>query len=176
MSKAEAFRANAAECDKKADQAKDIEAKRMFREAAENWRSMAAQAERHECASMRRMVLIVEDEALILVLAVSVLQAAGYDTVSASTVAEAVAIIEDPEQNLDLLFTDLGLANQADGGLAVGQTMAKSRPGLPVVYTTGRGVTEGIVEQFVQPSRFIPKPYTDQQLVSAAADLLYAQT
>ena len=44
-----------------------------------------------------RVVLIVEDEALLLVLAVSVLQAAGYGTVSASTVAEAVAIIEDRE-------------------------------------------------------------------------------
>ena len=103
----------------------------------------------------------------------SVLQTAGYDTVSASTVAEAVAIIEDPEQKLDLLFTDLGLADQTDGGLAVGQTMAKSRPGLPVVYTTGRGVTDGIVKRFVEPSKFIPKPYTDNQLVSAAAELLH---
>jgi hypothetical protein len=46
--KADEFRARAAECDEKADQAKDVEAKRMFREAAANWRSMAAQAERHE--------------------------------------------------------------------------------------------------------------------------------
>jgi hypothetical protein len=46
--KADEFRARAAECDEKADQAKDTEAKRMLREAAENWRSMAAQAERHE--------------------------------------------------------------------------------------------------------------------------------
>lgn len=121
---------------------------------------------------MRRMVLIVEDEAVLLVLAVSALQAAGYDTVSARTVAEAVAIIEDPGLKLDLLFTDLGLADRTDGGLAVGQTMAKARPGLPVVYTTGRGVTDGIVKRFVEPSKFIVKPYTDKQLVSAAAELL----
>jgi CheY-like chemotaxis protein len=122
---------------------------------------------------MRRLVLIVEDEALLLLLAVSILRAAGYDTVSASTVAEAVAIIEDTEQKLDLLFTDLGLADHADGGLAVGQTMAESRPGLPIVYTTGRGLTDGIAKQFVEPSKFIPKPYTDQQLVSAAVELLH---
>lgn len=121
---------------------------------------------------MRRMVLIVEDEAILLVLAVSALQAAGYDTISARTVAEAVAIIEDPGLKLDLLFTDLGLADLTDGGLAVGQIMAKARPGLPVVYTTGRGVTDGIVKRFVEPSKFIAKPYTDQQLVSAAAELL----
>jgi DNA-binding NtrC family response regulator len=125
-------------------------------------------------ASMPRVVLIVEDEAILLVLAVSVLEAAGYDTVSAGTVAEALAIIENPEQKLDLLFTDLGLGDLTDGGLAVGQTMAKSRPGLPVVYTSGRGVTDCVVKQFVEPSEFIPKPYTDKQLVSTAVELLNA--
>ena len=40
------FRAKAAECEEKADQAKDAEAKRLLREAAENWRSLATQAER----------------------------------------------------------------------------------------------------------------------------------
>jgi hypothetical protein len=64
------------------------------------------------------------------------------------------------------------LADQTDGGLSVGQLMAKSRPGLPVVYTTGRRVTDGIVKQFVEPSKFIPKPYTGEQLVGAAAELL----
>jgi DNA-binding NtrC family response regulator len=123
-------------------------------------------------AAMRRVVLIVEDEALLLMLAGSVLQDAGYDTVSARTVAEAMAIIENPEQKLDLLFTDLGLADQTDGGIAVGQTMAESRPGVPVVYTTGRGVTDALVKLFVEPSTFIPKPYTDKQLASAAAGLL----
>jgi hypothetical protein len=46
VSTAEEFRAKAAEYEKKADQAKDAEAKRLLREAAENWRSMAAQADR----------------------------------------------------------------------------------------------------------------------------------
>ena len=123
---------------------------------------------------MRCVVLIVEDEAILHVLAASALEAAGYDTVSASTVAEAIAIIENLEQKLDLLFTDLGLGDQTDGGLAVGQSMANSRPGFPVVYTTGRGVTDGTAKLFVEPSKFIPKPYTDQQLVGAAADQLHA--
>ncbi len=46
MSKVDEFRANAAECEKLADQAKDPEAKRMLREAADNWRKMADQAQR----------------------------------------------------------------------------------------------------------------------------------
>jgi hypothetical protein len=46
--KADEFRAKAVECDEKADQAKDAEAKRLLRETAETWRSMAAQADRHK--------------------------------------------------------------------------------------------------------------------------------
>jgi hypothetical protein len=52
--------------------------------------------------------------------------------------------------------------------------MAKSRPGLPVVYTTGRAVTDCVVDRFVEPSKFVPKPYTNEQLVGAAAELLHA--
>jgi len=63
------------------------------------------------------IVLIVEDAAPLLVLAESVLQSAGYATVSASTVAEALAVVEDTDQQLDLLFTDLGLRDQVEGGL-----------------------------------------------------------
>jgi hypothetical protein len=46
MTRAETFRAKAAECDKKADEAKDAEAKRLLQEAADNWISMAIQVER----------------------------------------------------------------------------------------------------------------------------------
>jgi hypothetical protein len=46
VSQAEALRAKAAECEKKADQAKDLEAKRVLRKEADNWRTMALQADR----------------------------------------------------------------------------------------------------------------------------------
>ena len=41
---------------------------------------------------------------------------------------------------------------------------------IPVIYTTGRGVTDGMIALFVEPHRFVPKP--PQQLLRAAADLL----
>jgi hypothetical protein len=46
VSKVPYFRTKAAECDKLADKASDPEAKRNLREAAENWRIMAYQADR----------------------------------------------------------------------------------------------------------------------------------
>jgi CheY-like chemotaxis protein len=57
---------------------------------------------------MADVVLVVEDETQVLILAESVLQQAGYETLSASSVAEALAII-DTDHRIGLLFTDLGL-------------------------------------------------------------------
>ena len=83
-------------------------------------------------------ILIVEDEPEILVLAESVLQSAGHEAVSAGTVAEAQAIINDPDQKLDLVFTDVELGAHKEGGFAVGRLVGEMREGTPVLYTSGR--------------------------------------
>jgi hypothetical protein len=71
-----------------------------------------------------------------------------------------------------LLFTDLGLRDQLEGGLDVGQAAAGAYPGLPVVYTTGREITDGLVMRFVEPHKLIAKPYIKEHLLTAVADLL----
>ena len=97
------------------------------------------------------VVLIVEDETQVRMLAESILQEAGYETRSAASIAESMAIIESDEQ-IDLLFADVTLIDQQEAGLELGQAAAKIRPGLPIVYTTVRGVTDGMIALFVQPS------------------------
>ena len=54
-------------------------------------------------------IVIVEDEIQVLMLAESVLQQAGHDTVSASTVAEAQALINSKDEKFDLVFADVEL-------------------------------------------------------------------
>jgi hypothetical protein len=46
MSKADEFRANAAECESNAEAATDLQAQAFFREAAVEWRKLADQLER----------------------------------------------------------------------------------------------------------------------------------
>jgi CheY-like chemotaxis protein len=117
------------------------------------------------------VVLIVEDEAQVLVLAESILQGAGYDTLSASTVAEALAIVQS-DGPIDLLFTDLGLGDELEGGLSIGQAVAQSRPGLPILYASGRELTDGMTALFVKPNAFLAKPYTAEQLLNSVSKLL----
>ena len=120
-------------------------------------------------------VLIVEDEAQVLILAESVIQRAGHETLSAATVAEAQAIINSGKE-LDLVFTDIALSNHAEGGITIGKLIEQARQGVPVLYTSGRAETDGMQSLFASNSRFLPKPYTEQQLIDAITSLLAADT
>ena len=101
----------------------------------------------------------------------SILQEAGHETLSAATVAEGQAIIHSDEK-IDLVFTDVTLANHEEGGITIGQMTAQERRGTPVLYTSGRALTDGMKSLFAERSAFLPKPYTPQQLIEAIAGLL----
>ena len=50
------------------------------------------------------------------------------------------------------------------------------KPGLPVLYTTGHGVTDGMRAMFADPFGFLPKPYTPDDLSTALGNLLALET
>jgi DNA-binding NtrC family response regulator len=128
---------------------------------------------KHKRESGRAMaiVFVVEDEEQVRVLAESFLEQAGHEVLSAGTLAEARAIIT-AEEPFDLLFTDMTLLNEPEGGLQLALEAAKQQPGRPVLYTTGRGVTDGMIALFVKPNGFLAKPYTGDQLLTAVRELL----
>ena len=49
------------------------------------------------------------------------LQWAGHDTVSASTLAEARALINSKDEKFELVFADIELGNHKEGGLTTGK-------------------------------------------------------
>jgi CheY-like chemotaxis protein len=116
-------------------------------------------------------LLIVEDDAQVLILAESILQRAGYKTLTAATVAEAQAIINSKQQ-LDLIFTDVALCNHPEGGITIGHLVEQGRKDLPVLYTTGRELTDGMKELFNSKGAFLSKPYTEHALREAVAKLV----
>ena len=116
-------------------------------------------------------VLVVEDEAIVLVLSESIIQHAGYHTITASTLAEALALI-DSNIEIDVVLTDVCLGSEQEGGFAVGRAAQVKRPGIPVLYTTARALTDGLKALAAEPNGYLEKPYTDEQLVGAIASLL----
>lgn len=120
-------------------------------------------------------VLVVEDEAVLLVLAESVIRSAGYETLTASSLSQAEALLGSGE-DFDLVVTDINLGEDREAGIHVGQLVRQLRPQTPVLYTSGFNMTDGLKELFVDNSEFLDKPYTDLQLIEAMARLLRSPT
>lgn len=116
-------------------------------------------------------ILVVEDEEALRVLAESILEEMGHQTTTAATFDEAWALLES-DQKFDLLFTDLGLGENLQAGIELASKARAQRPELPVLYTTGQGVTDGMKALFVDGFHFMPKPYTLDSLSVAIGNAL----
>lgn len=117
------------------------------------------------------VVLVVEDDEQVRVMAESVLQEAGHTVICATGIDGSAAIL-DTHQEVDVLFIDLTLGSDPEAGLKVAQEAKAARPTIGVIYTTGAGVNAGMRALFVEPFLFLPKPYTFAQLTRSVAFLL----
>jgi CheY-like chemotaxis protein len=89
------------------------------------------------------VVLVVEDEEQVRVLAVSYLEEQGHQVLSAGSPQGATALLEKTP-HVDLLFTDLDLKGDIAAGIKLAREALKHWPHLKVLYTTGRDLTDGM--------------------------------
>ena len=80
--------------------------------------------------------------------------------------------IVESATRFDLLFTDLTLHEDHDAGIEAAKLVAEKRAGTPVLYTSGRELTDGLKALFVENSEFVGKPYTDTLVLEALERLL----
>ena len=107
---------------------------------------------------------MVEDDALVRMIAVDALTHAGLRALEAEDAAEALALLRtDP--GIDLLLTDIGLPGDTDGW-ALAHAARELKPALRVVYVTGADPGDG---RAVPGSRFVSKPYSPAALVELCA-------
>jgi CheY-like chemotaxis protein len=99
-------------------------------------------------------VLLVEDEAMISAMTATALAELGCEVHTVSTGAAALRHL-DVGEPVDLLFTDLNLADRV-GGEMVARRARQLRPDLPVAYASG---TAAGVADPVPGSVFFAKPY-----------------
>ena len=117
------------------------------------------------------VVLTVEDDEQVRVLAESILKEEGYETLSASDANEALVLLRS-DQKIDILFTDIQLATNFQGGLDLAEEAVRLRPKIPVVYSSGRDLTDGMRALFVEHSIYLHKPYDPAQLTAAVGALV----
>src|SRR5919198_717809 len=117
------------------------------------------------------VILVVEDEEHLRLLAESMVAMAGHDALTAAGRDEARRPIQS-RHRIDVLFVDIRLGPDNHLGLQLAQEAVVARPGLSVLYTTGAGITDRMRAMFVDRFHFLAKPYTANQLATALTELL----
>lgn len=120
------------------------------------------------------VILIVEDEAFIRLIAERMIQGWGHSTLSAGDMDVALSVLRSP-QHIDALFTDIHLKAAALGGFELAQEAVRLRPRLRVLYTTGNSLTDETQALFVEGASFLLKPYGEPQLRDSIERLLTTQ-
>jgi CheY-like chemotaxis protein len=83
----------------------------------------------------RKTVLVVDDEAVILVLVRSILEREGYAVVTAESAHEALKFIRSCDNDLDLLLTDVQMPDM--NGLELARRAVEYRSHVAVAFMTG---------------------------------------
>jgi len=114
-------------------------------------------------------VLVVDDSADQLLMVESVLQRDGYETVTATDGAEALAAIE--QQPPDLVVTDLKMPNM--NGLELVEKLCETHPSLPVILMTAYGSGEIAMEALQRgAASYIPKRLIREQMGDTLEQIL----
>jgi DNA-binding response OmpR family regulator len=101
------------------------------------------------------VVLAVEDEPLILMLAVDMIRDAGFEPLWASNAEEAIRILESRD-DIRIVFTDI-------------QAVRGRWPPIRIIVTSG--FSAGKLKLLPEGSQFIPKPYSAGQISDALHSL-----
>ena len=116
-------------------------------------------------------VLVVEDEDLVRDLAVQNLKRAGYEVLTAPTAPHGLKAFMQNRNKVKLLFSDIVLLDGT--GIELADHIRKMVPGLPVLLTSGFS-REHLDNRDLEADnyRFLPKPYTREDLLKAVAEAL----
>jgi signal transduction histidine kinase/CheY-like chemotaxis protein len=117
------------------------------------------------------IVLLVEDEPPVRLLAIRLLEDLGYSVVAATDGPSALALATSLPR-IDLVVTDVMLPGGMSGR-QVAEAIAAARPRLPIVYMSG--YPEDILAHRAQVGpdpRLVPKPFDRDQLAEAVRSAL----
>ncbi|WP_317133988.1 response regulator [Brevundimonas huaxiensis] len=101
--------------------------------------------------------LVVDDDALLLLVSSTILQDAGFRPFEATTVSEALAVLETEGSEVGLLFTDVEMPGERNG-FDLARDVARRWPHIEIVIASGR-VTPG-ADDMPPRATFLSKPFS----------------
>jgi DNA-binding response OmpR family regulator len=116
------------------------------------------------------VLLLVEDEALILLDVKDILHDAGFEVVAVHDGKQALTELDAVAMRLRAVITDVQLGDGPDGW-EIGRHARELVPDMPVIYMSG-GSNRDWSSKGVPDSVMIAKPFVAAQLITAVATLI----
>ena len=114
-------------------------------------------------------ILVVEDQPQLGDLMTKILEGAGHQVLAAPDGATALKLAD--RRHLDLVITDVAMPQMSGPQLV--ESLRLARPDLPAIYTSGYTGDSLPVDNL---SRFLPKPFSIDQLIDATREALDCTT
>lgn len=103
-------------------------------------------------------ILVVEDDAIVRMLIVDVLEELEFNVLEAADAEEALKVVQNAAQVIDLMMTDVGLPDMDGKQLAV--KVRELRPTLPILFASGYAENIDVPDGM----QVIAKPFSIDQL------------
>ena len=116
-------------------------------------------------------LLIVDDDDAVMRLAERALRRLG-DVIACASGPEAIDRVGCHGRRLDLVVSDIQMPHMS--GVEMVRVLARTRPGLPVLFVSGTGIPAELNDDLPVRWRFLPKPFSMLQLLDACRGLLPA--
>ncbi len=111
----------------------------------------------------RKVVLVVDDESIIRMVAADFVGDAGMTAIEASGAEQALAILERRD-DVCLVLTDIQMPGSMDG-LQFASIVGERWPQMPIIITSGR--IRPSASEMPPHATFLSKPYFEESMVPA---------
>ena len=114
------------------------------------------------------VVLVVEDDWLLRLIAVEIVEDAGLVAIEAANADEAIAILEC-RADIALIFTDVDMPGSMDG-LKLAHAVRRRWPPIKIIIVSGK--THLSNADLPSDARFFSKPYSAPNMISELRSLV----
>jgi two-component system, response regulator PdtaR len=117
----------------------------------------------------QKLILVVEDDALLRESLSLMLQDLGYQVVDAKNADDAIGLAVKSARPIDLVFTDVDMPGTLDG-IGLAEWFAHSAPHVPVLLTSGK------ISAAPTDHCFLAKPVDNDELRCRIDELLSSRS
>ncbi len=116
-----------------------------------------------ESTPKRKIVLVVEDEPILRMMAVDMVEGAGFEAVEATDATQAVSILES-RPDIRIVFSDIDMPRGMDG-MRLAAMIRHRWPPIELILTSDRSMPRP--EEMPARGVFFSKPYSEREVVAA---------